>query len=636
LLKDRFCDTDTRCMRVLTRATILSCLAGLLTASTAAAAPTITEFAMPQPDLQPLGIAAVPGGSLLFAEGSKNAFGLRMPSGSIVSVPSLSGPAAGVAISDGYGWLTEPGANRIARVDGFGFVTEFQLPGGMSPEGITAGPDGNVWFTEKGGKGAIGMITPTGTVTQYTAGLTQNSQPTAITAGPDGNLWFTETANPGRIGRITPSGAITEYTTGLTPNSQPTAITAGSDGNVWFTETANPGRIGRITPSGAITEYSAGLTSNRQPSGITAGPGGDLWFTEAGNPGAIGWITPQGLISQMTTPTANSQPDAITEAATGTIWFTEDGNHGQLGSLTVPAPVASTAAATAVSATSATLAGTVNPNGFTTTYHFDWGTTAAYGQRLPALDASAGAGSSPTPVTQVLTGLTPGTTYHFRLVASDCGSCSNGTVDGSDMTFTTASAAAGAGSSPAHGPVAAPVMGQSAVARVVRGTVLLRVRGSKHLQPLTAGRNIPLGSLIDASHGRLNLTTEIDRHGRMQTAAVWGGRFVIGQTGSRGMTTFRPATGHLDCPAHPRGQLRAQAISAHGKTSTSLWSKDNHGRYSTRGHNSVATVRGTEWKTVESCQGTLTFVKKGVVSVLDLHTHHAVLVHAGHSFLARP
>jgi hypothetical protein len=38
---------------------------------------------------------------------------------------------------------------------------------------------------------------------------------------------------------------------------------------------------------------------------------------------------------------------------------------------------------------------------------------------------------------------------------------------------------------------------------------------------------------------------------------------------------------------------------------------------------------------VESCKGTLTFVKKGVVSVFDRHTHRSVLVHQGHSFLAR-
>jgi streptogramin lyase len=96
----------------------------------------------------------------------------------------------------------------------------------------------------------------------------------------DGNLWFTERDNPGRIGRITPSGTITEFTTGLTSNSRPWGITAGPDGNLWFTEQNSPSRIGRITPSGTITEFSTGLSTNGLLSGITAGPDGNLWFTE--------------------------------------------------------------------------------------------------------------------------------------------------------------------------------------------------------------------------------------------------------------------------------------------------------------------------------------------------------------------
>lgn len=623
-------------MRMSLRIAVLCGLMAMLPAASAAAAPTITEFPVPQADTNPLGIAALSNGTLLFAEGSKNAFGISTASGSMFSIPSLSGPAAGVAVAGGYAWLTEPGANRIARVDAFGFVTEFSLPGGAKPEGITAGPDGNVWFTEAGGRGAIAMISPAGAVTPYTAGLTINSQPTGITTGPDGNLWFTELGNKGRIGKITPSGVITEYAAGLTTNSQPTEVAAGPDGNVWFTETANPGRIGKITPSGTITEYSTGLTANRQPTGITAGPGGALWFTEAGNPGAIGWITPQGLISQVTTPSINSQPDAIAQASNGGLWFTEDGNHGKLGELTVPAPAASTGSPTAVAATSATLAGSVDPNGFTTTYHFNWGTTAAYGQQFPSPDAPAGSANAPTAVSQVLRGLAPDTTYHYQLVASDCGGCQLGTSAGADMTFTTPNGPGSTGSGSASATTAPPVIGQSAVAQVTAGTVRVRVPGSHSFHQLTAGRTIPLGSLIDATRGRLNVTTALNTHGRTQTAAVWAGRFVIGQTRSNGMTTFRTATEPLNCTVDTNGAAHAQAVSAKRRTSTSLWSKDNHGRYSTRGHNSVATVRGTVWKTVESCMGTLTFVKKGVVSVLDTHTHRSVLVHAGHSFLARP
>jgi virginiamycin B lyase len=52
-----------------------------------------------------------------------------------------------------------------------------------------------------------------------------------ITAGPDGNLWFCE-ARGAKIGRITPSGAITEF---ATPHTAPSRITVGPDGNLWFT-----------------------------------------------------------------------------------------------------------------------------------------------------------------------------------------------------------------------------------------------------------------------------------------------------------------------------------------------------------------------------------------------------------------
>jgi len=67
----------------------------------------------------------------------------------------------------------------------------------------------------------------------------------------------------------------------------------------------------------------------------------------------------------------------------------------------------------------------------------------------------------------------------------------------------------------------------------------------------------------------------------------------------------------------------------------SLWAHDNHGRYRTRGQNSVATVRGTTWVTQERCDGTLTRVIHGAVVVKDRHTRGKVVVRAGHRFLAR-
>jgi streptogramin lyase len=128
---------------------------------------------------------------------------------------------------------------------------------------------------------------PLGQVTEFTTGLTPNSGPNRITAGPDGNLWFTQ--NIGAIGRITPTGDITEFTDNLTPNSGPVEIAAGPDGNLWFTEIENPGRIGRITPTGDITEFAI-PSPNSGPVGIAAGPDTNLWFTQNTKPGLIAKI----------------------------------------------------------------------------------------------------------------------------------------------------------------------------------------------------------------------------------------------------------------------------------------------------------------------------------------------------------
>jgi hypothetical protein len=174
-------------------------------------------------------------------------------------------------------------------------------------------------------------------------------------------------------------------------------------------------------------------------------------------------------------------------------------------------------------------------------------------------------------------------------------------------------------------------MGRTAVAGVVSGTVLVRVPGSSTLQPLGAGQNIPMGSLINATHGVVKVTDAIDRKGHTQSATVWAGSFVMTQARTgRGLTTFKLA-GALSCPS-PRGVTTA---AARKRAPVKLWGKDNHGRYSTRGRNSVATVRGTLWETVDSCAGTRTVVKRGVVSVRNLHRRTSVLVRAGHSYLAR-
>jgi hypothetical protein len=101
------------------------------------------------------------------------------------------------------------------------------------------------------------------------------------------------------------------------------------------------------------------------------------------------------------------------------------------GSVALP-PTAVTEAATGVTAASATLAGTVNPNGESTTALFEWGPDAGYGNETAALQSPL-TGTTDQSVTADLTGLTSGQTYYYRVSATN----SAGTVDGEDMTFTT-------------------------------------------------------------------------------------------------------------------------------------------------------------------------------------------------------
>ncbi len=81
--------------------------------------------------------------------------------------------------------------------------------------------------------------------------------------------------------------------------------------------------------------------------------------------------------------------------------------------------------------TTVALQGTVNPHGQEATCWFQYGTTTAYGGQTPT--TPVGTGTVGVKVNQPLTGLQPGTTYHYRLVAMSAA----GTMDGQDRTFTT-------------------------------------------------------------------------------------------------------------------------------------------------------------------------------------------------------
>jgi len=598
----------------------------------AQAAPTIVEF--------PAGsdarsVARGPDGNVWFTEDGDDAAIGRITLNGVVKLFSAGldddAKPRGITAGPGGLWFTDRDENKIGRITTDGTIRQFAGGRHDKPTGIVAGPDGNVWYTAHGDGGAIIRITPTGTVTEFAT----PGEPEDIALGADGNLWFTDTM---RIGRITPQGTITRFGIGRLTGT-PREITPGPDGNLWFTQRGMSPSIGRITTSGDLTQFSSGLPPSSAPRGIAAGADGNVYFTDSGA-NAIGRITPSGGISELSSGlTDDADLRGITTGADGRLWFAEAGIE-KIGRMTV-APSAGAVTARAVTGTTAKLSSTVTANSQATSYSFEWGTTTAYGQSTP--NTSAGNGATAQPVDAQLSDLSPRTTYHARLTATN----DAGTSYGPDVSFQTVGRPESPAGRPAPspdpptapaetpeadaGPLPQPVIGKTAVAAVTRGTVSFRVPGSSTPVELRDGASIPSGSVIDTRKGTITLESALDRSGRTQTAKFRGAVFRM-ELSRRdvGVVDIRLTQAPTGCPSR-----RFAARAARASKPIKLWSQDRKGKYRTHGRNSVAIVRGTEWTTAETCAGTLTRVIKGSVSVSNRRTGKTKLVRAGHTYLAR-
>ncbi len=309
-----------------------------------------------------------------------------------------------------------------------------------------------------------------------------------------------------------------------------------------------------------------------------------------------------------------------------------------------PAPPAATASQPRVEGSSgATFTGAVNPDGLATTAHFEYGLDprytgggpVVYSQTTPTVAVGADAVSHS--LSQMVTGLVPNAVYHVRLVAVNTA----GTVTSSDEVFTT-------GKAPAPSP---PTLGKTANVTPISGLVLVKLHGGRGFIPLTQARQVPVGSEIDARRGTLEIALATAKKRATQEARLNGGVFSIGQVKAgpdKGLTTFTlkenafpGAPSYAECGAGKHARTArtstpvAQAAKRSSKVLQLLTTSDNHGSFRTNGRYSAATVLGTKWVTEDRCDGTLTAVKRGKVSVLDFHTRKTITLHAGQQFLAK-
>ncbi len=367
----------------------------------------------------------------------------------------FNAPAAIAGDSAGNVWVADRGNNRIQKFNSKGeYLSKFGTLGSgngqlNAPEGIAIDSAGNVWVADTGNNRIQKFSSSGAYLAQCGSKGSANGQfegPKGIEFDSLGNLWVTDTGNS-RIQEISSACAyVAKFgTSGTLPGqlALPVDLAIDPQNNIWVAE-AFGFRIQKFNPKG---EFLASVGSNGSapgqmsgPSGVAVDSEGDIWVSEAGNhriqkfnsAGKVrGTFGKEGsAIGQF------KEPRALVDVPEGDIWIADTGNN-RLQRAILPAltkvPGARTDPAAVINSTSAVLKGAVRPKGLATTYQFEYGTTTAYGSKVPTSPASAGSGVSEVEVAKTASTLQSQTTYHYRLVATN----SEGVAYGSDQTFTT-------------------------------------------------------------------------------------------------------------------------------------------------------------------------------------------------------
>ena len=188
-------------------------------------------------------------------------------------------------------------------------------------------------------------------------------------------------------------------------------------------------------PTTAIGSTTATVTGSVDPEGQST-----TWYVEYGT--SISYGSKTSSASAGSGASSQAVSAGLSGLKTGTTYHyrvvatsgSGTSHGGDAVFTTLVPPDVSTGAATGITASSATLTGSIDPNGRATTYFFEYGSSTSYGTKTP----TRGAGSATTgqSETAAISGLQAGHTYHFRIVATS----DAGTSTGKDAAFTTSSA----------------------------------------------------------------------------------------------------------------------------------------------------------------------------------------------------
>jgi DNA-binding beta-propeller fold protein YncE len=356
---------------------------------------------------------------------------------------SLSGPA-GVAIQQSTGdvYVADQSNNRVEKFTAGGELI-LTFNGSATPAGSFSGPtgvavdptSGDVYVTDQFNN-AVDEFSSTGAyISQLDATATPAgtfASPSGIAVDPsDGDVYVTDSANA-VVDVFSSTGAyLTQFGSGTL--AFPTSVAVDGASNVYVVdagfgtllkyaalgagepttiETSGPQAVA-VNPTSDTVYVGESAAAGPQVSELSAGATSRTYTFGSGRIGAVGGLA--------------------VKASSDVVYVADQANSDVLQFAPFLAPTVTTGAASAT-AQSATLEGTVNPEGTHTAYHFEYGTEATYGASSP--EEEAGAGSTDVPASFLVEGLEPNTTYHYRLVAAN----SLGSSAGDDATFTTSPA----------------------------------------------------------------------------------------------------------------------------------------------------------------------------------------------------
>ncbi len=317
---------------------------------------------------------------------------------------------------EAYTFVSQPTAPPPSAVtgaaDSIGQTTA-TLHGNVNPHG--AATDYHFEYGVDNGASTVYSSTPAQNAGSGTSNVSVSANLTGLTAG---------TAYRYRLVASSGSGITTGAELTFSTAFPPPAVTTGSaDAIGEATATVH----GSVNPNGVSTSYhfeygvdNGGLTVYTSTATQSAGSGTSAVPVSANLSGLADSTTYRYRL------VASSSAGSTT------------GSEQTFTTATPPPPssppTVATGAADGIGESTATLHGTVNPNGQATTYYFEYGTTAAYGMQIPDPAAGAGSDGSDHALSATPGALSPGTTYHFRIVAAN----DSGTAIGDDHSFQTA------------------------------------------------------------------------------------------------------------------------------------------------------------------------------------------------------